>query len=69
VFHKLRFLAQAGGHGCTTTCNVGPSDVLIDLRGLPGATTHAEAITEAGALTGDVVMEAKTYIGSLNCDK
>jgi hypothetical protein len=67
VSHELKFLAQ-GGHGFTTTYNIGPSDVLIDLRGLRKFVVNAEdgtAIIEVAALSGDVILEAhkaKTHI-------
>jgi hypothetical protein len=65
----LKFLAQVGGHGFTTTYNIGHSDVLINLRGLHKTIVNTEertAIIEAGASNGEVIMEAhkaKTHIG------
>jgi hypothetical protein len=53
--------------------NIGPSHVLVNLRGLNKTIVNAEegtAIIEARPLNGDVMMEAhkaKTHIGIENC--
>lgn len=70
VKNKVKFLAQNGGHGWTTTWNIGKSDILINLRRMNNVSVLAKegySIIEAGALVEEVIDAAyaeKTHVGA-----
>ena len=69
--HGVKFLAQSGGHGTTTTWKIGEGDIVINLRALRNVTVNLEkgqATIGAGALSAEVLDEAyknKAHIGPL----
>lgn len=70
IQNDVEFLAQTGGHGWTTSWNLGDSGVLINLRGLNNVAVNLKegwAIIEAGALVGEVIdaaYAAKAHVGA-----
>ncbi len=59
--NKVKFVAQTGGHGWTTTWNIGESDVVINLRALNKVAVNLKegyAIIEGGALVHEVIEAA-----------
>ncbi|EGD87582.1 uncharacterized protein TERG_03829 [Trichophyton rubrum CBS 118892] len=74
ISNGVPFLAQSGGHGWSSTLNLGPDGIIISLRKLNTVTFNhdgTEVIIEGGALTSEV-MEAASQKGSLvitgNCN-
>lgn len=67
----VKFLAQSGGHGWTSTFNIDEGDIIINLRGIREVTVELEAgiaVIGAGAVVGEVIAEAyknKAHIGTL----
>jgi FAD/FMN-containing dehydrogenase len=65
----VKFLAQSGGHGWTSSFGIGEGDIIINLRGMRDVVVDLEAeraVIAAGALVGEVVAEAhknKTHVG------
>lgn len=65
----MKFLAQSGGHGWTSSFGIGEGDIIINLRGMRDVVVDLEAeraVIAAGALVGEVVAEAhknKAHVG------
>jgi FAD/FMN-containing dehydrogenase len=65
----VKFLAQSGGHGWTSSFKIGEGDIIINLRGMRDVTVDlatGKAVIAAGALTGEFIAEAhknKAHVG------
>lgn len=65
----VKFLAQSGGHGWTSSFKIGEDDIIINLRGMRDVAVDLEAgkvVIAAGALVGEVIAEAhrkKAHVG------
>jgi FAD/FMN-containing dehydrogenase len=64
VANDVKFLAQAGGHGSSTSSNIGEGDIIINLRGMRSVIVDDEAMTaviSAGTLIGEAVSEVHKH--------
>lgn len=67
-----KFIAQNGGHGWTTTWNIGEFDIIINLRAMNQVSVNLNegfAVIEAGALVNEVIEAAyaeKAHVGMSN---
>ncbi len=74
IAHNLRFLAQNGGNGWSTTFTIGRNDVLINLRGIRQIRFHfnkTQVTIQGGASVEEVVDAAYangTQVLTPNCN-
>jgi hypothetical protein len=65
----VKFLAQSGGHGWTSSFGIGEGDIITNLRGMRDVAVDLEAertMIAAGAIIGEIVAEAhkiKAHVG------
>ena len=75
ISKNIRFLAQNGGNGWSTTFNIGKNDLVINLRGIRQITFNTaktEVALQGGALVSEVVDAAyangaQVLTGNCNC--
>jgi FAD/FMN-containing dehydrogenase len=74
VQNEVKFVSQSGGHGWTTTWNIGESDIIINMRGMNKIAVNLKeghAIIEGGALVHEVIDAAyaeKAHVGRFSDD-
>ena len=68
----MKFAAQSGGHGSTTTFNIGPEDIIINLRRMNSVNVDLEkgtATVGGGTIIEEMIAEAhkqKAQVGESN---
>ncbi|KAG8526564.1 uncharacterized protein KY384_008765 [Bacidia gigantensis] len=75
IANDITFLASGGGNGWSTTLNIGPADVIINLQGISAITFNGgktEVTIQGGAIVRDVVSAAydngaQVVTGNCNC--